>query len=175
MFNLSDIAVGTPTKVMSGLPPKGNWFRVHPEYCFPNAKVLYVPGNTAGWYLLGNKLGDCAGNYLANLHLGIDAFGQLWILVATQANPDNEAAMEQGKTTWIRRVAVNGTVYEDSQEMSSKNPAWPDNIDFNALLNAAFPEEKFIDDLNHRLLKPRKNIENSSGTLEGSNVNISLF
>ena len=160
-FTLNDIAVvpqkeePSQPKVWSGLPPKGTWFRVHPTAVFSNAKVLYTPGDRR-WYLLGNDLGDCAGNYGADLHVGVDSYGHPWVLVASHASStDMRAVMEQAKTVWMRRAVGQVLVFEDNPAMRDIEPVWPEPLDLEALLNTAFGEEFYIHDRHHPLLKPR--------------------
>ena len=152
MFSLNDIAIGKASAtVMTGLPPKACWFRTHPEHVLRNAKILYRKSNE--WYLLGHEVDQIAGGYIADLYLGIDIHGTLWILVATHAGgPVVRNGIELARTVWMKRAAGEPLAFEDSPVMEHRQPAWPEALDFEQLLNEAFAD-RFINDPDHPLLR----------------------
>lgn len=149
MFALEDIADAT-VSIPAGLPPRGQWFRAHPDCCVRNTKVLYRPGEKA-WYLLSKDLDiPCS---RADLHLGVNTEGELFILVASST--EVRKAVEQAKTTWMRRSAGGtGQNFDDSPVMSERQPKWPEPLDFEQLLNGAFGRERYIDRADHPGLRP---------------------
>ncbi len=104
-----------------------------------NARVLYVPGEQPRWYLLGTAVGDCAGSSAADLYVGIDSFGQLWVLVASLAGTTVvKTALEQAKTVWTRRIKGVGQVFEGDVDMGEVEPAWPEGLDLARFRRAHF-------------------------------------
>lgn len=162
MFKLNEISLAIPRTLSTlpcvrvGLPPKGTSFRVHPELVLRNARVLYASGDPPRWYLLGTAVGDCAGSSAADLYVGIDSFGQLWVLVASLAGTTVvKTALEQAKTVWTRRIKGVGQVFEGNLEMGEVEPAWPDDLDLETLLNDGFGQAFYINDPQHPLIKPK--------------------
>lgn len=146
MFSLEDIADAT-VSIPAGLPPRGQWFRAHPDCCVRNTKVIYRPGEKA-WYLLSKDLDiPCS---RADLHLGVNTEGELFILVASST--EVRKAVEQAKTTWMRRSAGTEQNFDDSPVMADRQPAWPEPLDFALLLNRGFAG-RYIDSMDHPVLR----------------------